>query len=595
MPQIIIECPACRKPIRAGIGVFSKKKIYCNCGFAIDVSAERMAEKQCPHCGNTVVYDRKNSESATCPVCHMKINAGKELIKISCPSCKAQLTADKSAKTYICPQCKVLIDVQARVEQEKTSGKASVIRWDMGMNDILVYRHPIENFNIGSQLIVSEGQKAVFFRNGKGLDVFGPGRHILETQSLPLLDELIKFPTDAKQTFDSRVYFVRTNRLNVKWGVPEIRLRNPEMGFYVDIGISGSMDIQLVEDTESVRKLVYMILGTTSGAEYNTSLGSGESYNAAYFSDKFRDVITTRISDLMANILVENQINVLDIESKKIAISDLLRKDYNSILEEYGLVVPDNHFNISAIKIHNNENVNRWRQQEADRSIRTREERLQEEILRSSQGRIRAEEENYAIKGLLHREADAGMAKIEAQGKADVRIIGSQAEAQSIKLTGAASAEAYKAQAIAEAEEMRSKGYNYGQESAREIGLAAMKNGLPGTGGNAGAGVSGGVGSSLGSIMGLGIELGTLGSVMGMTKDMLSPTLDSSMDIGKKIMSGIGNGRTCPNCGKVGVTTRFCPDCGTQMPSQSLSWNCTKCGKQGITSEFCPDCGQKRT
>lgn len=595
MAQFVIECPACGKPIQAGTGLFSKKKVNCNCGFMIDVSAERMAEKQCPHCGNMVVYDRKKSDSAKCPVCHARINAGTELVRITCPSCNAELTADKSAKTYTCPQCKTLIDVQARVEQEKNSGKTSVIKWDMGMNDIFLYRHPVENFNIGSQLIVSEGQKAVFFRNGKGLDVFGPGRHILETQKLPLLNELFRYPTDAELTFDSRVYFVRTNRLNVKWGVPEIRLRNPEMEFYVDIGISGSMDLQLMDDTESARKLIYMILGTTSGAEHNIPVGGGESYTTTYFSEKFRDVITTRLSDLMANIIIDNRINVLDIESKKIVISDFLRRDYNKILEEYGLVVPINHFNISAIKIHNNEDVNRWRQQEADRSIRTREEKLQEDILRSSQGRIRLEEENYAIKGLLHKEAEAGMAKLEARGQADAKIISSEAEAQSIKLTGSAAAEAYQAQAMAEAAEMRAKGYSYGQESAREIGLAAMKNGLPGTGSGAEGSVSGGVSGSLGHIMGLGIELGAMGSVMGMTKEMLSPSLNASMDIGKSIMGNAGStGQTCPNCGLTGITSRFCPDCGSPMPIQPSTWDCPGCGKKGITSVFCPDCGQKR-
>lgn len=285
MSEIIIECPACKKSVRAGTGIFAKKKVKCSCGYVIDVNSERMAEDICPHCGNKVIYDRKKKASASCPVCHAKINAGAEMVKLTCPACKAALTADKNAKTYICPQCKNVIDVQARLQQEKNSGKTSVIKWDMGMNDIFIYRHPVENFNIGSQLIVTEGQKAVFFRNGKGLDVFGPGRHILETQKLPLLEEILKFPTDAELTFDSKVYFVRTNRLNVKWGVPEIRLRNPEMEFYINIGISGSMDVQVIEDNESVRKFVYMIIGASSGVDHNEPLGAGESYTTQYITE----------------------------------------------------------------------------------------------------------------------------------------------------------------------------------------------------------------------------------------------------------------------------------------------------------------------
>ena len=55
----------------------------------------------------------------------------------------------------------------------------------------------------------------------------------------------------------------------------------------------------------------------------------------------------SRLSDLLANIIIENQINVLDIESKKILMSDILRKDLNAVFDEYGLIIPTNHFNLT--------------------------------------------------------------------------------------------------------------------------------------------------------------------------------------------------------------------------------------------------------
>ena len=55
----------------------------------------------------------------------------------------------------------------------------------------------------------------------------------------------------------------------------------------------------------------------------------------------------SRLSDLLANIIIENQINVLDIESKNILISDILRKDLNAVFDEYGLIIPTNHFNLT--------------------------------------------------------------------------------------------------------------------------------------------------------------------------------------------------------------------------------------------------------
>ena len=678
MANFIIECPACKKTLQAGTGLFSKKKIKCSCGYSLDVSSERFTQEPCPHCGNSVIYDRTKSKSAVCPVCHTKINSGTELVKITCPGCKIELTADKNAKTYTCPQCKVVIDVQARLMQEQNIGKTSVVKWDMGLNDIFVYRHPAENFNIGSQLIVTEGQKALFFRNGKGLDVFGPGRHILETQKLPLLEEILKFPTDAELTFDSKVYFIRTNRLNVKWGVPEIRLRNPEMEFYVNIGISGSMDMQVIDDNESVRKFVYMIIGASSGVEHNDPMGAGQSYTTEYIREKFQDVVKARLSDLMTNIIIENKINVLDIEGKKIVISEILRNDFNVILEEYGLVIPKSHFNLTTIKIHNIEDVERWRKQEAERSIKTREEKLAEDILRSAQGRIRAEEENYALRGVLHTQAEgefekvrtqaeADVARIAALGRQDVKLTDTETEARSlrigtlgeadamriraqaegeseslrapghaeamvtlaraegesskeraigdseaIRLKGTAEAEAYRVQAQAEAEEMHAKGYTYEQETRREIGLEALKNGLPGTGSGNGtsittnSGVSdgtGGLGNTIGSldgIVGLGVTLGMAKPIINATTDIMSSALGNSFDMGNRVGSTVGGALgqswNC-SCGKTGITSGFCPDCGAQksehQPQSTEGWNCS-CGCKNITSRFCPDCGTPR-
>ena len=69
----------------------------------------------------------------------------------------------------------------------------------------LLWKHPIESFNLGSQLIVHESQEAVFFRNGQALDLFGPGRYMLETQQLPIQEKLYRLPTDADGTFHSEV------------------------------------------------------------------------------------------------------------------------------------------------------------------------------------------------------------------------------------------------------------------------------------------------------------------------------------------------------------------------------------------------------
>lgn len=623
MAKFVMECPACKKPVQAGTGLFAKKNIKCSCGYTIHVQAEKLATDTCPHCGNDVVYDRAKKSSATCPVCHARIHAGTERVKLHCPSCRMELTADKNAASFTCPQCKSLIDVQAALAREKSSGKTSVIKWDMGMNDIFVYRHPVENFNIGSQLIVSEGQRALFFRNGKGLDTFGPGRHLLETQRLPLLSQMLDYPTDADLTWDSRVYFIRTNRLSVKWGVPEVQIRNPGMDFYVKFGFSGSCDLQLIDNTESARQLVYMIIGAATDTEPQ-KVGTPEIYTTDYIRRLFKDVITTRLSDLMTNIIQENGINVLDIETRKNVISELLRKDLNQVFAEYGMVVPPMHFNVTNIRLQDSEEVRRWKQQESARVLKVREQEVLQAEAEAARGRILTEEQTEAQRKLLGTQGAAEELKITAAAKAESLRLGAQAEAEAIRLKGQAGAESYSAQAMAEAQEMRVKGYTYTQETSRQIGLEAMQNGLPGTGG------TGGNGGIMGDVVGLGVGLGTMGQIAKMTKDTLSPVLEGVSSVtgasapadqpatvpiiaawnctcGKSCITS----KFCPDCGAgkpeppvrgtwscacgcSDITSRFCPDCGARAPEAPEGWNCPSCGKTGIRSKFCPDCGYRK-
>ena len=145
-------------------------------------------------------------------MCHEPINTQAEQTKVeefSCAQCGVRLQASKSASTYTCPVCDYVNDVQERImaEKVKREGLASIIKYE-GDNETLVWKHPIEDFNMGSQLIVHESQEAIFFRDGQALDLFGPGRYTLETQQLPILEKLYDLPTNPEGTFHSEVYFI---------------------------------------------------------------------------------------------------------------------------------------------------------------------------------------------------------------------------------------------------------------------------------------------------------------------------------------------------------------------------------------------------
>ncbi len=97
----------------------------------------------------------------------------------------------------------------------------------------IVHRFPERgsgDFRIGSQLIVRESQAAIFFRDGKALDVFGAGRHTITTANVPLLTEFVGRHLFSSNTpFKAEVYFVTLRELlDMKWGTPEpITIRDP--------------------------------------------------------------------------------------------------------------------------------------------------------------------------------------------------------------------------------------------------------------------------------------------------------------------------------------------------------------------------------
>jgi len=110
-----------------------------------------------------------------------------------------------------------------------------VVEHPSEMKDELVRRFPeqgVADLRMGSQVIVRESQRAVFFRDGKALDVFNAGRHTISTANIPLLIGLIGKAFNNRTPFTAEVYFVSMREfVDRKWGTPQpIIVRNPGVG-----------------------------------------------------------------------------------------------------------------------------------------------------------------------------------------------------------------------------------------------------------------------------------------------------------------------------------------------------------------------------
>lgn len=585
MSKFVIECPHCGRYAEGRTGFFARKKIDCACGYTIHVRTDKMASRQCPHCGNMVLFDQSKGESAKCPVCHEPINTMAEqnqMVDFSCAQCGVRLRTAKSAASYTCPVCDCVNDVaeQVKKEQIKKDGLASIIKYE-GDNETLVWKHPIEDFNYGSQLIVHESQEAVFFRDGQALDLFGAGRYTLETQQLPLLEKVYKLPTDTEGTFHSEVYFINTaTQMGAKWGTDsKVRLFDPASGLYVELGASGEFSIRVTDS----RKLLVKLVGTSGALTQEQLLGTS---NTKGF---FRAMVMTQVKSYLAQAIKESGINVLEIDAELLRLSEALKERINTSLADYGLTMPE--FYVSRVVTPDD-----------DPNFRKMKEQYAEQYLLVRQEKIRQAEATAAAE----RKA------VEAQTEARMKIIGAQGDAEALRIQRQAEADAYRMKAEAEAAEMRMKGYTYQQETSRQVGMEAMKNGI-----------SSGAAGALGDVAGMGVALGAMGGAINMTRDAMNPLMQDTAaagaaavtpdtwdcscgakgitgkfcpECGTKRPQPVANTWTCPECGQTGLTTKFCPECGTPRPAPKLplTWDCPACGAKGNSGKFCSECGAKR-
>ena len=603
MAKFAIECPVCGKYAEAKTGFFARKKIDCSCGNVINVRTDKLASRECPHCGNQVVYDQTKGVDAVCPICQEKINTIAEQQKteeFSCSQCGVRLITARSVSTYTCPVCDCVNDVQERLMSEKIKkdGLASIIKYE-GDNNTFVWKHPIEDFNYGSQLIVHESQEAIFFKDGQALDLFGPGRYTLETQQLPLLEKLYSLPTDTEGTFHSEVYFInKTVQMAIKWGTPEkVRFIDPLTGTPLDLGASGEMNIQV----SNSRKLLIKLVGTMKGISWEEGFELTKSLQSS-----FRPLISNAIKTNLSAVIKNEAIDILEIDEKLDIISENLRAKILPGFAEYGLTIPQ--FYVTNVVLPENDpNFKRIRELhtitlqtriiQAEATVKTAQAQGETQYRTAQEQSKAAIEAAYREAELQRQTTETEIAKREAERK----IIEAQAEAQAQRMAG-----------LMEAEIMKAKGY-----SQRDVLQADVQKAYAEGIGNMGPAISAGGGSSvIGDMLGLGVGMAAAsavapqigGMMRGFTQAADQSTVADTWDCvcgQKKIIGNFCNNcgakRPQPtgadtwdcSCGMKGIVGNFCNNCGSKRPVQMTGWNCT-CGQKGIMGNFCNNCGAKR-
>jgi membrane protease subunit (stomatin/prohibitin family) len=199
---------------------------------------------------------------------------------------------------------------------------ADVVKYD-GPRDVFAWKYPNAELGTRSQLIVNEAQEAVFFKDGKALDVFPSGRYTLNTENLPLLRDAIRVPLGGRTPFAAEVWFVnRLYVLDIKWGTPApVTLRDPEFGVIVPMRAYGQLGLRVLDSKTFLTRLV----GTVDFLDKET------------LNDFFRGVYLTHIRDTISSYVMHRRIGVLEITAFLLEISAYMKEALSPVFQEYGI------------------------------------------------------------------------------------------------------------------------------------------------------------------------------------------------------------------------------------------------------------------
>lgn len=385
-----------------------------------------------------------------------------------------------------------------------------VIKYE-GDNSTFVWKHPIEDFNSSTQLIVHESQEAIFFMNGQALDLFGPGRHTLETQNIPLIKKFFNKTSGDKTPFHCELYFInKTDQMAIKWGTDsKVQYLEPTYNFPISIGASGEMALS----AEDSRKLLVKLVGTEKVLNRNTLVSF------------FRSFLVLRVKTYIAQIMKSDAINIFEIDEKLESFSTNIKERLDDDFLDYGISLQK--FLVTTIVKPDGE-----RQYERFKDIRSRQ----------------------------------SMDILEAELQQKVSIIDQHTEAQRIVIDSQAIAQKRVQEGYTYQQE---RGFDVAEKTAANEGVGEFAN--MGIGLGMMSGVGGAVGGAIGGMAGGAVEDAFSStnnqSTQGTEKTKFCEECGTEVDLGAAFCDSCGKAQldanSCKKCDyEFERPGKFCPKCG---------------------------------
>ncbi|HON32122.1 MAG TPA: SPFH domain-containing protein [Candidatus Syntrophosphaera sp.] len=197
-----------------------------------------------------------------------------------------------------------------------------VVSWTPESNDIYAWKFPHQNLSTYTQLIVNESQEAILFSKGKIIGKFGPGKHTLNTENLPILRNLFGIPFGGKNPFFAEVWFVnKVMPLTIDWKTSSFRYNDPDYHTMVPLYAEGRYGLRVDNAEVFLVKLV----------------GTLKSYTANDLTNHFIGALEAKTKSVILSYIQNNKIGIQTISGALDDISNFLRVSMEEFWEQFGM------------------------------------------------------------------------------------------------------------------------------------------------------------------------------------------------------------------------------------------------------------------
>ncbi|MDR0546914.1 MAG: SPFH domain-containing protein [Dysgonamonadaceae bacterium] len=210
-----------------------------------------------------------------------------------------------------------------------------LVRWSpQGSKTIYAWRFPETNLSTLTQLIVQESQEAVLFSKGQIIGKFGPGKHTLNTENLPILRSLFGIPFGGKNPFTAEVWFVnKIQTFSIEWAVNKMPIHDPDYNTQLPLVAGGRYGLK-VNDAEK-----FLV----------KSVGTKTEFTQDDLTNQFFGEFSTKTKSQIAQYVIKHRVGFKYISAYLDELSEYLKGVLNPFWDNLGLELLQ--FNITTIDI----------------------------------------------------------------------------------------------------------------------------------------------------------------------------------------------------------------------------------------------------